>query len=107
MNAAGVLQVPMAMSVWDDGYGISVPKEFQTIKGNISEALSGFEAKNGGKGLKGVALKNKNYTIYEVNFQLNIVAFRSKNQVKDEENSNVTNLFDEEIGLLLPEVKLK
>jgi hypothetical protein len=42
-------------------------------------------------------LKNKNYTIYEVNFQLNIVAFRSKNQVKDEENSNVTNLFDEEI----------
>jgi len=43
MNAAGLLQVPMAMSVWDDGYGISVPKEFQTIKGSISEALSGFE----------------------------------------------------------------
>ena len=43
MNAAGLLQVPMAMSVWDDGYGISVPKEFQTIKGSISEALGGFE----------------------------------------------------------------
>jgi pyruvate/2-oxoglutarate/acetoin dehydrogenase E1 component/TPP-dependent pyruvate/acetoin dehydrogenase alpha subunit len=43
MNAAGLLQVPMAMSVWDDGYGISVPKEFQTIKGSISEALAGFE----------------------------------------------------------------
>ena len=42
-------------------------------------------------------LKNKNYTIYESNFQLNIVAFRSKNQVKDEENGNVTNLFDEEL----------
>ncbi|RFC55218.1 alpha-ketoacid dehydrogenase subunit alpha/beta [Brumimicrobium aurantiacum] len=43
MNAAGVLQVPMVMSVWDDGYGISVSKKFQTIKENISEALSGFK----------------------------------------------------------------
>ena len=43
MNAAGVLQVPLAMNVWDDGYGISVPKEFQTIKGSISEALAGFQ----------------------------------------------------------------
>ncbi|SKB55805.1 alpha-ketoacid dehydrogenase subunit alpha/beta [Alkalitalea saponilacus] len=43
MNAAGVLQVPMAVSVWDDGYAISVPTEKQTIKGNISKALQGFE----------------------------------------------------------------
>lgn len=43
MNAAGVLQVPMAMSVWDDGYGISVPKKYQTTKESISEALSGFQ----------------------------------------------------------------
>ena len=43
MNAAGVLQVPMAISVWDDGFGISVPKEYQTIKGSISEALDGFK----------------------------------------------------------------
>lgn len=42
MNAAGVLQVPLAMSVWDDGYGISVSKRYQTIKQSISEALSGF-----------------------------------------------------------------
>lgn len=42
MNAAGVLQVPLVMSVWDDEYGISVPNEFQTIKGSISEALAGF-----------------------------------------------------------------
>ncbi|HRC32493.1 MAG TPA: thiamine pyrophosphate-dependent enzyme [Bacteroidia bacterium] len=42
MNAAGVLQVPLAMSVWDDGYGISVSKKYQTIKQSISEALSGF-----------------------------------------------------------------
>lgn len=43
MNAAGVLQVPMVISVWDDGYGISVPKKYQTIKESISEALSGFQ----------------------------------------------------------------
>ncbi|MEX2597709.1 MAG: thiamine pyrophosphate-dependent enzyme [Salibacteraceae bacterium] len=43
MNAAGVLQVPVVMSVWDDGHGISVPKKFQTIKESISEALSGFQ----------------------------------------------------------------
>jgi pyruvate/2-oxoglutarate/acetoin dehydrogenase E1 component/TPP-dependent pyruvate/acetoin dehydrogenase alpha subunit len=43
INAAGVLQVPMAISVWDDGYGISVPAKFQTTKQNISEILAGFE----------------------------------------------------------------
>jgi pyruvate/2-oxoglutarate/acetoin dehydrogenase E1 component/TPP-dependent pyruvate/acetoin dehydrogenase alpha subunit len=43
MNAAGVLQVPLAMSVWDDGWGISVPNDFQTTKSNISEILKGFE----------------------------------------------------------------
>ncbi|MEM7160907.1 MAG: thiamine pyrophosphate-dependent enzyme [Bacteroidota bacterium] len=43
MNAIGVMQIPVAMSVWDDGYGISVPKEFQTTKGSISEALAGFQ----------------------------------------------------------------
>ncbi|PHR49174.1 MAG: transketolase [Fluviicola sp.] len=43
MNAAGVLQVPMVMSIWDDGYGISVSKKYQTIKQSISEALAGFQ----------------------------------------------------------------
>lgn len=43
INAAGVLQVPMALSVWDDGYGISVPAKYQTTKQNISEVLKGFE----------------------------------------------------------------
>lgn len=42
MNAAAVSQVPLAVFVWDDGYGISVPKEVQTVKASISEALSGF-----------------------------------------------------------------
>lgn len=46
LNAAGVLQVPLVMSVWDDGYGISVPREHQTIKGSISEALKGFQRNN-------------------------------------------------------------
>ncbi len=43
INAAGVMQVPMAISVWDDGYGISVPAKYQTTKQSISEILSGFE----------------------------------------------------------------
>jgi 2-oxoisovalerate dehydrogenase E1 component len=51
MNAASVMQVPMAVSVWDDGYGISVPKEFQTVKGSISQALKGFEKDENGPGL--------------------------------------------------------
>jgi len=43
INAAGVMQIPMVMSVWDDGYGISVSREFQTTKGSISEALAGMQ----------------------------------------------------------------
>ena len=46
INAAGVLQVPMVMSIWDDGFGISVPREFQTTKGSISEALAGMQRTN-------------------------------------------------------------
>ena len=42
VNAAGVLQVPMALSVWDDGYGISVPITAETTKGSISDVLRGF-----------------------------------------------------------------
>ncbi|MBX2890066.1 MAG: transketolase [Saprospiraceae bacterium] len=42
INAAGVMQVPLAVSVWDDGYGISVPKKYQTTKESISEILEGF-----------------------------------------------------------------
>ena len=43
MNAAGVLQIPLLMSVWDDGYGISVPVEYQTTKASISKALAGLQ----------------------------------------------------------------
>lgn len=50
INAAGVMQVPMAMSVWDDGWGISVPNKYQTTKQNISEILKGFERDEKGEG---------------------------------------------------------
>ena len=49
INAAGVLEIPMAVTVYDDGYGISVPKKYQTTKQSISEVLSGFQRdENGG-----------------------------------------------------------
>ncbi len=49
-NAAGVLQVPVALSVWDDQWGISVPNKLQTTKGSISEVLAGFEKKGDSNG---------------------------------------------------------
>ncbi|MBK7133113.1 MAG: transketolase [Bacteroidales bacterium] len=52
MNAAGVLQVPMAISVYDDGYGISVPKKYQTTKGSISTILKGFESEKDNPGIR-------------------------------------------------------
>jgi len=52
VNAAGVLQVPMAVSVYDDGYGISVPKKYQTTKGSISEILMGFESEKDKPGIR-------------------------------------------------------
>ena len=61
INAAGVLQVPMVMSVWDDGYGISVPREFQTTKGSISEALAGMQREKGGTGYEIFVTKGWDY----------------------------------------------
>ncbi len=61
MNAAAVMGVPLCMSVWDDGWGISVPKKFQTVKESISEALSGFEKTAGGNGIKIFRAKGWNY----------------------------------------------
>ncbi len=52
MNAAGVLQIPLVMSVWDDGYGISVGNEKQTTKGSISEALAGLQRTKTQKGIE-------------------------------------------------------
>lgn len=61
INAAGVLQVPMLMSVWDDGHGISVPKKYQTTKESISEVLKGFQRENGGKGYEIFKTKGWDY----------------------------------------------
>lgn len=61
VNAAGVLQVPLVIFVWDDGYGISVPREYQTTKGSISKALKGFEKEEGSNGFYIAALKGWDY----------------------------------------------
>ncbi|MEO6868616.1 MAG: thiamine pyrophosphate-dependent enzyme [Ginsengibacter sp.] len=61
MNAAGVLQVPLAVFVYDDGYGISVPKKYQTTKSSISEALSGLQKSEGTNGINIYKLKGWDY----------------------------------------------
>jgi pyruvate/2-oxoglutarate/acetoin dehydrogenase E1 component/TPP-dependent pyruvate/acetoin dehydrogenase alpha subunit len=61
INAAGVLQVPMVIAVWDDEYGISVPKEYHTSGGSISEALAGFQRSKGRKGFEIIKVKGWDY----------------------------------------------
>jgi pyruvate/2-oxoglutarate/acetoin dehydrogenase E1 component/TPP-dependent pyruvate/acetoin dehydrogenase alpha subunit len=61
MNAAGVLQVPLLMSVWDDGYGISVPIEYQTTKSSISKALAGLQRNEDEKGIEIFTVKAWDY----------------------------------------------
>lgn len=61
INAAGVLQVPMLVSVWDDEYGISVPKEYQTTKGSISKILAGFQRDKKDKGYELFTAKGWDY----------------------------------------------
>jgi len=80
LNAAGVLQVPMAISIWDDGWGISVPKKYQTTKGDISEILMGFEESENGHGYRIYREKGWDYkalcTMYEEG-----ISFCRKNHV--------------------------
>jgi pyruvate/2-oxoglutarate/acetoin dehydrogenase E1 component/TPP-dependent pyruvate/acetoin dehydrogenase alpha subunit len=61
INAAGVLQVPMLMSIWDDGYGISVPQHFHTTKSSISKALAGFQRTKGEDGFEIITVKGWDY----------------------------------------------
>jgi pyruvate/2-oxoglutarate/acetoin dehydrogenase E1 component/TPP-dependent pyruvate/acetoin dehydrogenase alpha subunit len=61
INAAGVMQIPMLVSVWDDGHGISVPKKYQTTKESISEILKGFQRENGGNGYEIFKTKGWDY----------------------------------------------
>ena len=61
INAAGVMQVPMVLSVWDDGYGISVSNKDQTTKGSISEALKGFQRTETKEGFEIIEVKGWDY----------------------------------------------
>lgn len=61
INAAGVLQIPMIVSVWDDAYGISVPAKYQTTKENISEILKGFQRDEKGAGYELFRVKGYDY----------------------------------------------
>ncbi|MDX1617540.1 MAG: thiamine pyrophosphate-dependent enzyme [Balneolaceae bacterium] len=61
VNAAGVLQVPMVLSVWDDGFGISVPRKYQTTKESISEVLAGFQRTGKKDGLEIFTVKGWDY----------------------------------------------
>lgn len=61
VNAAGVLQVPMVLSVWDDGYGISVSKDYQTTKGSISKVMRGFQRGKTVNGLEIIRVKGWDY----------------------------------------------
>ncbi len=61
INAAGILQIPLAVFVWDDGYGISVPVKYQTIKASISEALSGMQKTGDSNGINIYKVKGWDY----------------------------------------------
>lgn len=61
VNAAGVLQIPLAIFVWDDGYGISVSKENQTTKGSISAALKGMQKRPDTNGIDIYTVKGWDY----------------------------------------------
>lgn len=62
LNAAGVMQVPMVISIWDDEYGISVPSEYHTTKGDISEALSGLQRDEEHAGYEILKVQGWDYT---------------------------------------------
>lgn len=61
INAAGVLQIPMLVSIWDDDYGISVPAKYQTTKENLSSILKGFKTDKDGKGYDLYTVKGWDY----------------------------------------------
>ena len=62
INAAGVLQIPMLLSIWDDGWGISVPTKYQTTKGDIYEILKGFQRTQKKDGLQIYRVNGWDYT---------------------------------------------
>jgi len=61
INAAGVLQVPMVISIWDDEYGISVPAKYHSTKESISEILKGFQRDENSNGFEIFSVKGYDY----------------------------------------------
>ena len=61
VNAAGVMEIPVILSIWDDNYGISVSSKYQTTKGNISEVLKGFKRDNKSNGFEIFSVKGWDY----------------------------------------------
>jgi pyruvate/2-oxoglutarate/acetoin dehydrogenase E1 component/TPP-dependent pyruvate/acetoin dehydrogenase alpha subunit len=69
LNAATVLEVPLVISVWDDGYGISVPKKYQTTKASISEATRGFEINEANEGIYIYTVKGWDYSAMQATYE--------------------------------------
>lgn len=76
VNAAGVLQVPLAIFVWDDGYGISVPRKYQTTKNSISDALGGMQWNEAKGGINIYTVKGWDYAGMVATFQQGIARVR-------------------------------
>ncbi len=80
INAACVMQVPMVMAIWDNGFGISVPVDLQTAKGSISKALEGFRAQGSDKGCLIYQCKGWDYPCLVKSFEEGIAICREKHQ---------------------------
>ena len=80
MNASAVLGVPMCMCVWDNGWGISVPKKYQTAKESISESLSGMQSEPGEGGIKIFKAKGWDYVELMLKFEQAVKHSRTHHQ---------------------------
>ena len=78
VNAAAVIQIPLAIFVWDDGYGISVPRKYQTVKGSISAALEGFQKTDGSNGVDIYRVRGWDYAALCEVFEKGIQRVREK-----------------------------
>ena len=78
INAAAVMQVPLAVAVYDDGFGISVPIELQTAKSSISEALKGFQKEPGTNGIEIYTCKGWDYPALVKTFEKGILRCRTE-----------------------------
>ena len=78
LNAAGVLQIPLAISIWDDGYGISVPNKIQTTKEDISEVLKGLQRDEKGEGFEIFKVRGWDYPALVATYERAIEICREK-----------------------------